>query len=141
MALTERCVINLTSAELQIKAIDNIHAALVQGGIYLMLECTKQGLDRINLCRAQIGLPLIAMPWHNLYLDEDAILPAIASGFELKEVNHFASTYYLISRTITAKLAAPGEEPNYLSPINQVAAQLPSLGDYAPHRLFVLAKR
>ncbi|MBI4442277.1 MAG: class I SAM-dependent methyltransferase [Acidobacteria bacterium] len=141
IALTERCVINLTSAELQIKAIEKVHAALDQGGIYLMLECTKQGLDRINLCRAQLGLPAIPMPWHNLYLDEDVILPAIAPGFELREVNHFASTYYLISRTITAKVTPPGEEPNYLSPINQYAAQLPSLGDYAPHRLFVLSKR
>lgn len=53
-----------------------------------------------------------------------------------------ASTYYLLSRLINAKLAAQeGREPAYDSPINQMTLRLPVIGNFGQHRLWVIRKR
>lgn len=140
VVVTERCLINLTSVDEQVAALETIRTVLAPGGVYLMCECTQLGLDRVNDVREEFDLARIQPPWHNLYLDESKILPAAEGLFELERVEHFASTYYLLSRVMNAKLTPEGEDPDYLSPVNLIAADLPALGDYAPQRLFVLRK-
>ena len=91
--------------------------------------------------RVKVGLEPISYHWHNLYLDEKAFLEQIPSNLELVRIEKFSSLYYLISRVFNAKLTPDGERPSYLAEINKIAAQLPSVGDFGPHKLFLFKKR
>jgi ubiquinone/menaquinone biosynthesis C-methylase UbiE len=139
---TDRCLINLTSEAAQLKAISEIHRVLRPGGTYLMCENSAQGLSKLNELRKIVDLPEITTRWHNIYLDESSVLASIEGLFDLEEIDNFSSFYSVASRILNGKLAGmAGEEPRYDHPINQIAALLPSFGDYGPLKLFVLAKK
>lgn len=140
IVITDRCLINLENTEQQIEGIDNIYDILKENGLFLMMECTKQGLKKINEAREKIGLEEIKERWHNYYLDEDTILNHVKTKFKSVEINNFNSTYFLISRTINALVVKEGQQIDYNSDINKFAAQLPHLGDYAPLKLFIMRK-
>jgi ubiquinone/menaquinone biosynthesis C-methylase UbiE len=142
--ITDRCLINLTSRDDQMKAVHEVHRILRPGGLYLMCEDTEQGLNNLNRIRVAMGLESIGVRWHNLYLDEAHIVPGASKIFELITVENFSSFYYLSSRIIHAKLAQEqGIEPRYDSDINRVAALFSSIGefgDFGPLKLFVFRK-
>ncbi|SMC40296.1 class I SAM-dependent methyltransferase [Sporomusa malonica] len=140
VVVTNRCLINLENDEQHIKAISNIYDTLVKNGVFLMLECTQQGLININNVRKEFGLEEIKERWHNKYLDEDKILNYVKTKFTSVKVNNFNSTYFLISRTLNALMAKQSGEINYTSDINQYASKLPPLGEFAPLKLFILQK-
>jgi ubiquinone/menaquinone biosynthesis C-methylase UbiE len=140
VVLTDRCLINLGTLENQIKAIDNIYDVLKENGKYLMMECTIDGLNKINSVRHKFGLEDITERWHNLYLDEQPILNHIKNKFRHVEINNFNSTFFLLSRTLNALLTTEGEPIDYNSNLNKYAAMLPPLGDYAPLKLIVITK-
>lgn len=135
IVITNRCLINLATHEQQIHAIDNIYDVLKPGGKYLMMECTKQGLNKINEVRQNLELETIKERWHNKYLDEEKIIEYVKQKFGAIEINNFNSTYFLISRTINAL-----EGCDYNSNINKIASLLPVFGDYAPLKLFIITK-
>ena len=56
VAITERCLINLTSWEDQQKAIDQVRDVLKVGGLFIMLEGFIQGLYNLNQQRRKFGL-------------------------------------------------------------------------------------
>ena len=125
----------------QLKAITEIHKSLRESGIYLMCENATSGLDLTNKFRKKIGLSNIKTRWHNNYIDEENFLPLIKNYFNIIEIDHFCSTYFFISRIINAWLAnQKGEEPSYEDPLNYMASNLPSFGEFAPMRLYVLQK-
>lgn len=138
---TCRCLINLPSLDLQLKAVENLSSILEPGGNLVLIESVQQGQEQINAFRQLLGLPVIPYHWHNLYLDEPAFLDGIPASLELVEIDNFASLYFLISRVFNAKLTLPGEDPDYFSEINKIAVQLPSFGDCAPLKLFQFRKR
>lgn len=144
VVITDRCLINLTSRDEQMKAIQEVYRILVPGGLYLMCEDTEQGLNSLNTLREYMGLEVIGVRWHNLYLDEPHILSGAEELFELLQIVNFSSFYYLASRIINAKIAQEqGVEPQYDSTINRVAAMCSSLGcfgDFGPLKLFVFRK-
>lgn len=135
--ITNRCLINLENDQQQMEAIDNIFRIIKDDGLFLMMECTKQGLEKINEVRATFGLDEIKERWHNYYFDENKIMPYLKTKFKSIEIDNFNSTYFLISRTINALVKTEGQEANYNSDINKYAAKLPPIGDYAPLKLFV----
>lgn len=139
--ITDRCLINLPSREMQVAAILRIHDMLKSDGLFLMIEDTLQGLQKLNSLRRQADLYEIKTRWHNLYIDEDYILNAIKNKFDLIEINNFTSTYYIGSRIFNAVQTPEGQEPDYLSKINRVAVKLPAIGDYGYLKLFVLRKK
>ena len=124
-----------------LKAIKNIYACLKEGGTFLMAECSKKSLKNLNLVRDQFNLAQIEERWHNFYLEEENILKDIDSYFRLEKIDSFNSTYYLVSRTLNAIIKDKDCEPDYKSKINQLAAQLPAEGDYAPLKLFILKRK
>jgi len=139
---TDRCLINLPNPQSQLLALANVHRVLQAGGIYLMCEDTIQGLSRINEMRKSCSLSTIPMRWHNQYIDEQAFLPVAKKLFEVIEINNFSSLYYIASRIFNAKLSEmEGKEPSYNHPLNRIAVDLPSVGDYGPLKLFVLKKK
>jgi ubiquinone/menaquinone biosynthesis C-methylase UbiE len=142
LVTTDRCLINLPRWEDQAQALGEIHRVLKAGGTYVMCEDTQEGLEKLNLLRRSQKLPEIPTRWHNLYLSEKRLTELYPKYFDLVEINNFSSLYYLASRVFNAKLSAmEGREPAYDHPINQIAAQLPSVGDYGPLKIFVFRKR
>jgi len=127
---TERTLINLQDFEAQKHALDQIARTVAPGGIYVMCESSKHGLQQMNSLRKQIGLPKIQMPWHNCYIDDKRIMDISVQGLTLDRVEDFSSTYYFLSRIVNAHLAhLRGEEPKYDDAINTLALSLPPLID------------
>jgi SAM-dependent methyltransferase len=137
---TVRCLINLPTLEHQLQAVRNIDTILDPGGNLLLVESTKQGQERLNMMREAVGLAPIPYHWHNLYLDQDAFLAGLPKHLKLVAIDSFASLYFVISRVFNAKMTPPGQAPDYLAEVNKIAGQLPSFGDHAPLKLFVLKK-
>ena len=126
---TERTLINLSSWEEQRQAIIDIGALLKPGGIYLMCECFQEGLSDVNLLRQAAGLQLIQQPWHNRYLNENQILSNLCniSDLILEDRIDYSANYYFLSRVVEAYVAVEaGREPDYNSPINELALHLPA---------------
>ena len=137
-AITERCLINLDSEAEQHTAFSSIMLHLRPGGRYFMIEGSIDGFHRLNEQRALFGLEPIGPPWHNLLFNEEAVRGWASAECVLEEIDSFASTYYLLSRVVYARLAQDSGEPlRYDSPINTIACKLPAHGDYGPTRLWV----
>ena len=136
---TSRCLINLSSFAEQKAAIKNVHKFLKKGGVFVILENTFESLENLNLARAEFALAPISVRWHNCYFSQSALLSFLRGLFVVEQISNFASTYYLISRTINAVLG--GEKVDYNSPINALASRLPAVGDFSPMKCFVLRKK
>ena len=137
---TDRCLINLSSLELQLQAVGNLARSLNPGGRLILVESTQQGQERINGLRERVGLDPIPYHWHNLYLDEDRFLAEIPSSLKHAKTENFASLYFAVSRVLNAKLTPEGEEPDYRATVNKIAFLLPSFGNYGPLKLFLFEK-
>jgi ubiquinone/menaquinone biosynthesis C-methylase UbiE len=141
LVYTERVLINLLDWNHQKQAIKNILNLLNEGGLYVMCENSQDGLDNMNSLRLNIGLPEIKRPWHNRYLNEAEICSAVFSGAKLKDTINYASTYYFLSRIVNAWLASKdGKEPEYDALINQLALQLPPIGNIGQGRIWLWQK-
>lgn len=139
--ITDRCLINLVSLSDQKKAIGQIEKILKKKGKYIMCEDTQAGLNKINELRKLSGLSIIPNHWHNIYLNEERIIPYIKRYFNILEVDNFSSLYYIASRIFNAISAKNISKPDYLSEINRVASILPSVGDFSPLKIFYLEKK
>ncbi len=138
---TERTLINLPDWPTQCGAIHKIVTLLKAGGLYVMCENSQDGLDTINFFRERLGLLSITPPWHNRYLRDAEIQQVEFPDIALEGVNFYSSTYYFLSRVVNAKLAQQaGKEPDYESPINQLALQLPPYGDMGQGRIWLWRK-
>jgi ubiquinone/menaquinone biosynthesis C-methylase UbiE len=138
---TERSLINLSGWADQKQAIQDISSFLVDGGLYVMCENSQDGLDRINALREDLGLSRIEPPWHNRYMVDAEIEQCAIPGVKLEGVQHFSSTYYLLSRVVNAWLAEQeGSAPDYNAPVNQLALKLPPFGDLAQTRIWLWRK-
>lgn len=139
---SERAIINLDDWKIQKKTILELMELLQDGGLYLMCESSLDGLNKINMFRKKLSLSEILPPWHNCYLEDKNIHELEQEKhIALKEVNHFSSTYYFLSRVINAKLASDkGEEPSYDSEINKLAYFLDPISDFGQGKIWVWQK-
>lgn len=141
LVYSERALINLKNWDLQRQTIEDITTLLKPGGVYVMCENSMDGLDRINELRENLGLSSISPPWHNRYFREKEVESLLIPDVELDHINHFSSTYYLLSRVLNAALSAKeGKDPSYDAPINQLALSLPSLGNWGQGKIWVWRK-
>lgn len=139
---TERVLINLPDWAAQRAAIHDITRMLAPGGVFVMLENSQDGVDRINELRARVGLPPVEPPWHNRYLRDAELATLSIPGVTLEGIQHYSSTYYFLSRVVNAALAArDGVEPDYDSPINQLALSLPSIGGLGQGRIWLWRRK
>jgi len=141
LVYTERALINLSDWTSQKRAILDIAELLAEGGLYLMCENSRDGLEKINELRARISLPPITPPWHNRYLRDAELAEIDHPGIRLEGINFYSSTYYFLSRVVNAWLAAQeGKDPDYEAPVNQLALHFPPLGDLGQGRIWLWRK-
>lgn len=136
--ITERCLINLKDTEEHHAAFEALMRRLKRRGTYLMIESSVQGLARSNELRSRLDLEPIEPPWHNTFIDEEAVETWTTPDWVLEEVLPFSSTYHFLSRVVYAKVAEQrGETLHYDSDINMLALKLPIVGDFGPVRFWV----
>jgi ubiquinone/menaquinone biosynthesis C-methylase UbiE len=141
VVMTQRSLINLANADAQRAAVRRLMQAVAPGGHYLMVESFRQGLERTNAWRTLLELEPMQAPWHNVFLDENAVPSWVEGLGTLVERVSLSSTYHLLSRVLYAKLAKDRNEPlRYDSDINMLALKLPVVGDFGPVRLFVFRR-
>ncbi len=140
-----RVIINLPSWEQQLRGLRECARVLRPGGLLLLSEATEQGWNRLNALRREWGMPDISMPGFNRYLDQDAVVQALAGEVEVEEISDFASSYYVATRVLKPLLAARADvvvdvaDPD--AEFNRWASMLPPAGDYGTQKLFVLRRR
>jgi ubiquinone/menaquinone biosynthesis C-methylase UbiE len=118
-----RCLMALLDWGLQKKAMVEINRVMKPGGVFVMMEGTFQGLERLNDMRERFGLtPIDARGLNRLVtlkFDEDALVEFGQGVMDLMTIHRYGM-YYFISRVIHPLLVAP-EQPRYDARINEVA--------------------
>lgn len=146
VVLSSRCLINLPNWEEQKIGILEMRKMLELDGHMILVENVQDGLDNLNHIRASVGLEPIKTRWHNRYLVQEEVgrfFTHIKGQLLTTEyAENIGNLYYLASRVIYAKICKDqGVEPDYNNPINQVASQLPTMGEHyacSPNFMFVL---
>lgn len=122
VAISERCLINLTSWEDQKKAISNIASVIKCGGLLLFVEGSKHGRDNLNSMRTSMGLSPMPSVWHNLDFSEPELVDYLEKFFMIEKKLYFG-VYDFISRVVHPMIIFP-DEPRYDAKINETAARL-----------------
>lgn len=148
IVISERCLLNLPTRDMQWQAIREIARVLKPDGTYLMLEGTVQGLEHLNELRSMFNLDPIpdADPQYNWFsnkFDEDEmVITALKSFRYLERVQRFGM-YYLLSRIVHPLLVAP-EQPQYNAKINEIARliadKIPDFENIGHVALFIFRK-
>ena len=141
LVYTTRCLINVTSAELQAAAIGRIHDSLAPGGTYVMIENFMEGHRNLNALRVQFGLPPIGVRPHNLFFDRQRLERCVRGKFLIVGDVNISSTYYLVSRVIYSRLCQDrGVVPDYFDDHHKYGALLPFAGEYGPVYMLTLTR-
>jgi len=140
IVFSERCLINLGSWSKQQEALSEILRVLKVGGIYLMIESFKDGLDNLNEARKVIGLDIIPPAYHNVLFDKKKFLHFINDKFKVEKHEAFLSSYYFGSRVIYPALIEGKKEIVYNNKFVEFFKYLPAYGNYSAAQMFVLRK-
>jgi ubiquinone/menaquinone biosynthesis C-methylase UbiE len=144
-AIVTRVIINLAQNDKQRVAVREAARVVKPGGILLVSEATREGLQRLNSFRSEWGLPAIPEPPFNNYVDEELMRNAAPDLLDLEEVSNFASTYFVGTRVLKPLLA--GATGNKVDPArpdmewNRFFSLLPAAGDYGTQKLFVFRRK
>jgi len=144
IAVTERCLINLTSHEAHLTGLINLGKLVKPGGLLCLSEESIQAYNRINDLRKSAGLSDMTIQWHNLYLDLDRLIQELPSDLEYIGADDFSSSYYLGTRFYKAYFYEnQGLDPaaDVTGDFNRLAAQIPPMGDYGLLNLFLFKKK
>lgn len=141
VVISERCITNLPSKELQAQALDEVYRTLKPGGFLYLCEPSQQGYDAVDFMREKAGLPKLKRHWHNTLLDHYIVQH---SKFDIFLTRSFGM-YSLISKVVHPLYVSP-EEPKFDDKLNRIASQIDSelsmYGSDLPsqHILYVLRK-
>ena len=141
LVMTDRCLIHLTRLENQSQAVGQIAEHTKPGGHYIAIENFVEGQENLNAARRAVGLPDIAVRWHNLFFKEADFIRAAEPFFDEIKFKDFSSSYYFATRVIySAMCQMRGEQPDYEHEIHQLAINLPWTGQFSPIRMAVLRR-
>jgi len=135
IALTKRLFINIP-IEKHLKVIENIYSIVNPWfGKYFMVECFNEPLERINIIRESIGLPVIKVHSFNKYLSQ-SFFSEIDKWFSVDKKIDFNSFYYFMSRIFNAN-------DSYTSDLNKLAVKISKkhgclISGFSPEILYML---
>lgn len=145
--VSTRCLINLANWDEQKIGILEMGKMLAADGRLILVENFKDGLANLNAIRKVVGLPPIKERWHNSYIPQDEFAKFMGSqshSLAQEFVENIGNMYYMASRVIYAKICQDqGIEPDYDNPINAIASQLPSFGEFyacSPNFMIIFKK-
>ena len=120
--LTQRCLQNLPEDALQTIAIENLLARRSDRGVLLLMECSRNGVRRLNRMRRRFGREPLAdlEPWHNRFMRDGRL----RRRFDAR-VEHFSSTYMFLVKVLHPRLA-------------RIARRLPAVGTFGYDKLYVI---
>ena len=124
---SHRVLIAILSWEDQKKALSEIIRCLKPGGLYIMFEACKEGLDLLNYYRRMFSLDVISEggcgEYDRLLFSEEILFPFMNKNFcELLHTHHFGM-YYFLTRILQPLFVAP-EKPRYDHKLNDVAFEI-----------------
>lgn len=123
---SSRCLMALLDWELQQKALVEICRVLKPGGLYVMMEGTFDGLNRLNDIRKRFSLEPIAADGKDrlftLKFQEGHLLEFVKPIFSLEHIQRFGM-YYFLTRVVQPLLVAP-DRPSYDHKLNEVAREV-----------------
>lgn len=122
LILTQRCIQNIPEDRLQIQAIEHLMALRTDGGRLLMMECSKNGVKRLNRMRRRFGREALenVQPWHNRFFLDGRM----GRRFNAR-IEHFSSTYMFLTKVLHPRLA-------------RLARLLPPIGRFGYDKLYVI---
>jgi len=145
VVVSTRCLINLANWSEQQIGILEMKKVLKPGGRLILVENFKEGLANLNHIRARFGLDPINERWHNNYIpdaDFQKFMASMQGQLTQEYVENIGNMYYMASRVIYAKMCKDqGIEPDYNNPINEIASQMPTFGEFyacSPNMMLVL---
>ena len=142
IVICKRLFINVFNNHKEI--FSNVFNLLEPDGVFLVLECFIEPLQRVNKVRKLFGLKKITVHSFNKYLVNDVFFQDAKQFFDIVDVVDFLSFYYFVSRVFNAHLS--NGEPDYHSKINMCCRKLilngvnPIVG-YCPEYLICMRKK
>ena len=137
LIITKRLLVNLTQKQI-VDTVENIKMMLKPNGRYIMCECFAGPLKEVNKIRKQLNLHEIKVDKiHNRYLtkkDIDKISLLIGKPIHIYD---FMSVYYLISRTLNAKIFGP----IYNTSFNNAIKDCQGLKGFSPEVIYVFENK
>jgi ubiquinone/menaquinone biosynthesis C-methylase UbiE len=136
LIFTNRCLINLTSWELQLLAIQNMKKLLNFKGILILIENIFESQEKFNCFRTAVGLHKIPIREHNLFFQRLVLIKELKLIFNEVGIKNISSTYYFITRIVYSRICKLlRRHPNYVGVTHKFSALLPSIGDMGPVNL------
>ncbi len=120
VVVSQRFLINITDWELQRRILTNLLGLLRPGGLLVLMEGCVQGTAELNRFRGLMGLAEIAAPWHNRFLDDEALKAFMEAQEARLECEDGLGSYYLLTRGVRPLFDA---DLGWDSPFNRMAAQ------------------
>ena len=117
--VSQRFLINLMEWQLQQTVLLDLSSMLKPGGKLLMLEGSRQGVDALNQFRAAFGLKPIAVKWHNLFFDDQALIDFMTQNGLRLLVDDGLGSYFMLTRGVRPVF---DQTLNWDSDFNQLAA-------------------
>lgn len=126
---SHRCLMALLDWDRQCHALLEICRVLKPGGIFVMMEGTLDGLERLNYYRQQFKLPIIAADGRDRLLTlkfrEHQLLSFMNLHYDFLRTQRFGM-YYFLTRIVHPLFVAP-ENPHYEHKLNDIAKQIAKL--------------
>lgn len=97
IVLSNRCLINLETSDLQFQALDQVLGCLRPNGHVVLIENSRLTHGNQNRLRQKLGLASRPEPEFNRFFDEDALLRYAGNrGLRVEETQNFSSFHDLI---------------------------------------------
>jgi SAM-dependent methyltransferase len=105
IVFTDRMLINLSSGDEQLAAMERIATLLPPGGLFLMIENSVQTHGALNQVRTALGLPARPAAEYNVFIDEARVIRSFEKVMKLVAVEDFAAIHDLVLYAVQPALA------------------------------------
>lgn len=148
VVFTDRCIINLNSAELHEQALDQLAAKTKKNGYILLIENVIENYQSQNTLRESVGLPSRVHDKFNTFLEESRFLKHTEQHLDLIETVDFASLHDLVLYVLVPSInegKVDYDHPMVSAITELLLANTPDIkaasAPFGQNRLYVFQKR